>query len=117
MGERERAPGAAVGSADRGVGMALSGTVGGGSMRSQQRWAGKHGRAAGCGRRRAARLTGGAEWQRGPMVNGGVREEERKARQCGGGAPTGGPGPHSVGARFEHDFKPIQKYSIGSNEI
>jgi hypothetical protein len=26
-------------------------------------------------------------------------------------------GPHSVGARFKLGFKPIQKYSAGSNEI
>jgi hypothetical protein len=34
-----------------------------------------------------------------------------------GGVPTGGPGPHSAGARFKLGFKLIQKYSIGSNEI
>jgi hypothetical protein len=52
----------------------------------------------------------------GPVVSGGVREEERKARQRGGRAPTGGPGPHSVGARFKLDFKLIQKYSNGATE-
>jgi hypothetical protein len=51
------------------------------------------------------------------MVSGGVREEERKARQCGGGAPTGVPGPHSAGAQFKLSFKPIQKYSNSLNEI
>jgi hypothetical protein len=43
--------------------------------------------------------------------------EERKASQHGVGAPTGGPEPHSVGARFKLGFKPIQKYLNGSNEI
>jgi hypothetical protein len=42
------------------------------------------------------------------VVSGGVREEERKARQRGDGAPTGRPGPHSAGARLKLDFKPIQ---------
>jgi hypothetical protein len=51
----------------------------------------------------AVRLTGGARCQWGLVVNGGV--------------PTGGPGPHSAGARFKLGFKLIQKYSIGSNEI
>jgi hypothetical protein len=36
-----------------------------------------------------------------------VREEERKARQCGGGAAIGGPSQHSAGARFKLGFKPI----------
>jgi hypothetical protein len=45
--ERERAPGIAVGSADRGVGMAPSGMIGGGSVRSRRRLAGELGRAAG----------------------------------------------------------------------
>jgi hypothetical protein len=53
----------------------------------------------------------------GLVVSDGVWEEERKARQCGGRAPTGGPGPHSAGARFKLGFKPIQKYSNDSNEI
>jgi hypothetical protein len=46
-GERERAPGIAVGSADRGVGMAPSGVIGGGSVRSRRRLAGELRRAAG----------------------------------------------------------------------
>jgi hypothetical protein len=46
-----------------------------------------------------------------------VREEERRVRQCGGGAPTGGFGPHSAGVRFKLSSKPIQKYSNVSNEI
>jgi hypothetical protein len=65
----------------------------------------------------AVRLTGGAGRQRGPVVSDRVREEERNARQCDGGAPTGGPGPHSAGARFKLGFKPIKKYSNGSNKI
>jgi hypothetical protein len=47
--KRERAPGAAVGSTDRGVGMAPSGVVRGGSVRSRRRRAGEQGRAAGRG--------------------------------------------------------------------
>jgi hypothetical protein len=35
------------------------------------------------------------------VVSGGVREEERKVRQHGDGAPTGGPKPHSAGAQFK----------------
>jgi hypothetical protein len=46
---RERAPGAAVDSADRKVGMALSSTVGGSSTRSRWRRAGEQGRVVGCG--------------------------------------------------------------------
>jgi hypothetical protein len=42
---------------------------------------------------------------------------ERRARQRGDGALTGGPGPHSAGARFKLSIKPIQKYSNSSNEI
>jgi hypothetical protein len=42
---------------------------------------------------------------------------ERRAGQCGDGVLTGGPGPHSAGARFKLGFKPIQKYSNGSNKI
>jgi hypothetical protein len=38
-------------------------------------------------------------------------------RQRSGGAPTGRPRPHSVGARFKLGFKLIQKYSNGSNKI
>jgi hypothetical protein len=95
-------PDAAVSSADRGVGMALGGVGGGGSVRSWRRRAGEQ---------------VGAGWHRGLVVSGGVREEERKARQRGGGAPTGGPRPHSVGAWFKLGFKSIQKYSNGSNEI
>jgi hypothetical protein len=52
MGERESAPGATVGHADRGVGMAPGGMVGGGLA--------NRGRCAGRGRRGAARLTCGA---------------------------------------------------------
>jgi hypothetical protein len=62
---------------DRGVGMAPGGVVGGGSSRSRRRRAGKQGRAAGCACG-AAWLTGVAGWQRGPVVSGGVQEEERK---------------------------------------
>jgi hypothetical protein len=36
---------------------------------------------------------------RGPGVSGRVREGERRARQCGGGALTCGPGQHSAGRR------------------
>jgi hypothetical protein len=97
--ERERAPGVAVGSADRGVGM-----VRGGSARSQRRWAGEQGRAVGRGRR-------------GAVVSGGVWEEGSKVRQRGGGALTGGPEPHSVGAQFKLGFKSIQEYSSGSNKF
>jgi hypothetical protein len=46
-----------------------------------------------------------------------VREEERNVRQRISGAPIGGPRPHSAGARFKLGFKPIQKYSNGSNGI
>jgi hypothetical protein len=60
MGERERASGVAVGSADHGVGMALGGAVGGGSARSWRRQASEQGRAAGRGRRGAPRLIGQA---------------------------------------------------------
>jgi hypothetical protein len=41
----------------------------------------------------------------------------RRVGQRGDGELTGGPGPHSVRARFKLGFKPIQKYSNGSNEI
>jgi hypothetical protein len=58
----------------------------------------------GRGRRGAARLIGGAGCHRGPVVSGGVREEERKARQCGSGVPTGGPRPLSARARFKTQF-------------
>jgi hypothetical protein len=47
--ERERAPGAAVGSADHRVGMAPGGAVGGDSACPQRRRAGKQGRVAGRG--------------------------------------------------------------------
>jgi hypothetical protein len=40
------------------------------------------------------RLTGAARARRGPGVSGGVWEGERKEGQCGGGAPTCGPGQH-----------------------
>jgi hypothetical protein len=33
------------------------------------------------------------------------------------GALTDGPGPHSARVQFKLGFKPIQKYSNGSNEI
>jgi hypothetical protein len=46
------------------------------------------------------------------VVSGGLREEERKARQRGGGAPTGRPGQHSVGARFKLGFKLIQNIQM-----
>jgi hypothetical protein len=52
----------------------------------------------------AARLIGGDGCHRGPMVSGGVREEERKVRQRGGGVPTGGPRPLSAKARFKTQF-------------
>jgi hypothetical protein len=52
-----------------------------------------------------------------PVVSGGVWEEERRVRQCGGGGLTGGPRPHSARARFKLSSKPIRKYSNGSNEI
>jgi hypothetical protein len=42
------------------------------------------------------------------VVSGEVREAERKARQRGGGVPTGGLGQHNVGVWFELDFKLIQ---------
>jgi hypothetical protein len=88
----QRAPGAAVGSTDRGVGMTPSGVVRGGSARS--------------------RVTGGAGWQRGRVASGGVQEEERKVRQRGGGAPTAGLSQHSVGRRGSNSglnrFKNIQ---------
>jgi hypothetical protein len=77
-----------VSSVYHGVGMATGDVVGGGSAHSRWRWAGEQGSAT--------RLTGGTRQQRGTMVSGGVREEERKARQHNGGAPTGGPGPHSA---------------------
>jgi hypothetical protein len=53
----------------------------------------------GHGRRGAARLTSGAGRQRVPMGSGGVRKEERRARQRGGEATTGGPSQHSAGRR------------------
>jgi hypothetical protein len=43
--------------------------------------------------------------------------KERRAGQRDDGTLAGGPGPHSAGARFKLNFKPIQKYSNGSNEI
>jgi hypothetical protein len=70
MGERE----------GRGVGMALGGAVKSGSACSWWRRAGKQGRAVGRGRHGSARLTGGGERQRGPVVSGRVQEEERKVR-------------------------------------
>jgi hypothetical protein len=63
----------------------------------------------------AVRLTGGAGRQRGPVVSNRVREEKRKARQRDGGAPIGGPGPHSAGVRFKLGFKLIKKYSNSLN--
>jgi hypothetical protein len=68
----------------------------------------EQGRVAGRGRCGATRLTGGAGQQRGLVAIGVVREEERKVRQHGGRAPTGGPGQHSAGARFKLGFKSIQ---------
>jgi hypothetical protein len=41
---------------------------------------------------RGGGLTSGTGRQRGPVVSGGVREEERRARQRGGRALTSGPG-------------------------
>jgi hypothetical protein len=77
----------------------------------------EQGRAAWRGRRGAALLTCGAGWHRCPVAVDRVRERERGVGQCGDGALTGGPGPHSAGARFKFGFKPIQKYSNGSNKI
>jgi hypothetical protein len=102
--ERERAPSATVSTTDRGVGMALGSAIRGGNARSRWRRAGEQGRAAGRGQRGATRLTGGAGRQWRPVVSSGVREEERKARQHDGGAPIGGPGPHSAEVRFKLGF-------------
>jgi hypothetical protein len=64
----------------------------------------------------ATRLIGGAWRQRGPVVSGGGMRE-RRSGQRSDGALIGGPGPHGAGPRFKFGFKPIQKYSNGSNEI
>jgi hypothetical protein len=109
---RERAPGTAVDS----TGWRTRPTM----DPSCQAWAAallhKQGRAAARGRHGAARLTCGAGWRRGPVAGPGYAREIR-ARQHGAGALTGGPRPHSAEARFKLSFKPIQKYSNGSNEI
>jgi hypothetical protein len=97
--------------------MAPSSTIRGDSTRSRRRRASEQGRAAGRRRHSAAWLTCRAVRQRGPVVSDGVQEEERKVRQRGSRAPIGGPGPHNAVARFKLGFKPIQKYSNGSNEI
>jgi hypothetical protein len=87
MGEREGVPGTAVGSVGRRTWPA---TALGRRAQAATLLRGQ-GRAAGRGRRSATRLTGGAVRQQGPVVSGGVQEAERKVRQRGGGAPTGGP--------------------------
>jgi hypothetical protein len=93
--QRERAPGAAIDSAGKGGGRQCPLAIGR-----------KQGRATVRGD--ATRLTGGAGRQRGLVVSDRVQEEERKVRQCGSGAPTGGPGQHSTRARFKLGFKLIQ---------
>jgi hypothetical protein len=73
MGERERgAPGTAVGSAGQRTWPATAP----GRRERAVALLRRQGRAAGRSRHGAARLTGGVERQRGPVVNGGVREEE-----------------------------------------
>jgi hypothetical protein len=74
----ERGAQARHGSADHGVRMAPKGTIGGGSSRSQQRHAGEQGRAVRRGRRSAARLTGEAGRQQGPVSAVGCRRERCK---------------------------------------
>jgi hypothetical protein len=56
---------------DHGVGMAPSGAIGGGRVRSRWRWVGEQERAAGHTRRGAVRLTGGTGRQRGPVSAAG----------------------------------------------
>jgi hypothetical protein len=86
--EREWGPGASVGSARRrnmaGNGPRPSGA--GDAIVAEQ------GRAAGRGRRSVTEKRCHAS--RGPGVSDGVREGERSARKCGGGALTYGPGQH-----------------------
>jgi hypothetical protein len=53
--------------------------------------------------RGATRLTGGAGRQRGPVVSTGCGRKREK-RQHGGGALTGGPGPHSTRVWFKLGF-------------
>jgi hypothetical protein len=87
MGERV-GPGASVGSARRrnmaGNGPRPSGA--GDAIVAEQ------GRAAGRGRRSVTEKR--CQASRGPGVSDGVREGERSARKCGGGALTYGPGQH-----------------------
>jgi hypothetical protein len=85
----------------------------------------------GCGRQRCC-ANRGEQWGAGDVTLrdrhaglGGVRARwqrlayarERREGQRGDGALIGGPGPHSVRARFKLSFKPVQKYSNSSNEI
>jgi hypothetical protein len=46
----------------------------------------------------------------GPGVSGGVREGERRVRQCDSGAPMCGPRQHSVGRLGLNGFETIQKF-------
>jgi hypothetical protein len=66
--------------------------VGGGSSRVRRGRVAKQGRRRGAGDAARVRLTSGTGWQWGPVVSGGVREKERRARKRGGGALTCGPG-------------------------
>jgi hypothetical protein len=61
------------------------------------------------------RLTGGAGARRGSVAAAGVRKRERRVGQRGDGALTGGPRPHSAGARFKPGLKLVQKCSNDSN--
>jgi hypothetical protein len=54
---------------------------------------------------------------RGLSVNGGVREGERRARQCDGGAPTCGIGRHSVGRHGLNGFESIQTFKRDQNDF
>jgi hypothetical protein len=90
-------------SSDHRVRMASGGVVEGSSARSQWRRAGEHGRAAGCGQRGAARLTGEAQWQRGLVSEVGCGRERGKRGSAAAGHRSAGPGrtvPDAIQTRF-----------------
>jgi hypothetical protein len=68
------------------------------------------GEGAGHGRRGAGATDKRDRASRGPSVSGGVREGERRVRQCDSGALTCRPRQHSVGRLGLNGFETIQKF-------
>jgi hypothetical protein len=85
-----------------------------GSMWRGRRLANRGGRR---GTDDTARLTGGAGWQLGPMSAVGCGRERVSDAAQWWAADRGARPAQCLAARFKLGFKPIQKYSNGSNEI